>query len=141
MRKFLAIVALVVTLGACVATPKSADQQLAAVELVFTSLVEQLVEARNMGLIEDDELWACIQSTAVLIDRGLDTAHRYFNKGASIAIFIGTIQARVSALRRMEETGEHICGTNPGISSSHRGDTRRPDFGYGIQLHSIEDAG
>lgn len=140
MRKFLAIITFVVALGACVATPQSAEEQLAAVELTFTGLIEQLSEARNMGLIEDDTLWACIQTTAVLVDRGLDTAHRYFNRGASIALIIGAVQAQINALQRMEATGEHTCGNSPGVPSSHTGDTRSPKSGYGIQFDSDKDA-
>ena len=141
MRAFLAAMVLVITLGACVATPQTQEQQLAAVELTFTGLVEQLVEARTTGLIADDELWSCIQVTALAIDRGLDTTRRYLDRNASIAILIGTIQAQIRTLRRLEATGENICGNNRGIPSSHRHRIDRPDFGYGVQFHSNQDAG
>lgn len=106
-------------LGACVTTPKTPAEQLAAVELTFTGVVEQLVEARNVGIVEDDALWACMQLTARTIDTGLDAARRYLSRGQSIAIVVGTIQAQIKALKRLGTSGVDTCAGRYGRPTDH----------------------
>lgn len=109
MRMFLAAIVLAVTLGACANTPQTPQQNLAAVELAFTGLVEQLVEARNTGLINDDRVWHCAQSVVQGIDKGMDAAHMLIINHQSIALVLGNIQASIRQLRRLEATGENVC--------------------------------
>lgn len=115
MRKFLAAVVLAFALGACASTaPLTSQQQLAAVELTFTAIIEQLIAARNTGAIPDDDVWRCAQALAMNADSIFDNAHKYLVKGQSIAITLGIVQARVRELRRLYATGENICVNNSG---------------------------
>ncbi len=128
MRKLLAAVVLAFVLGACAGllkAPETPGQQLALAELSFTEIVNQLVEARNVGLIEDNTVWRCAQNIVSMTDKALDDARRYLAQDQSIAIFIGTVQANVRALRRLHETKENIC-VNRGSEPTH---FRRPFVG------------
>lgn len=107
MRRFFAVVVLLFTLSACATgPPPTPAQQLAAIELTFTGVVEQLTLARIDGIIEDDSVWRCVQQAIRALDNTLDAAHVALTRDVSAAIYIGSLRASLRVLRRMEQTGE-----------------------------------
>ncbi len=135
MRKFLAAIALAFVLGACAIVPQTPQQQLAAVELAFTGVVEQLIVARNTGLIPDTAVWRCAQTIARGIDGVLDAAHKYMADGRSIAIILGTAQGQLQDLRRIHAMGENVCVSARSNSTRFR---RTPD-GHEVGQHVQRD--
>ncbi len=143
MRKFLAAIALAFVLGACAITPQTPQtpqQQLAAVELAFTGIVEQLVVARNTGLIPDTIVWRCAQTIAKGIDSALDAAHRYMTDGQSIAIILGAVQGQLQDLRRIQAMGENVCVSASSNSTRFRRTPDSHEIGQHVQRDYENDA-
>ena len=136
MRKFLAAIAVTFALGACASlplqAPPTAEQQLAAIELAFSGVVEQLVSARVTGVITEDATWRCAQQFTRSIDEGFDSAHRYLVNNQSIAIVIGNLRVQLQQLQRIESTGENVCDSNGSNPSHFRHPPSEPPVGHRV---------
>ncbi len=140
MRKFLAAIALAFVLGACATIPQTPQQQLAAVELAFTGIVEQLIVARNTGLLPDAAAWRCAQTIARGIDGALDAAHKYIANGRSIAILLGTVQGQLQDLRRIQAIGENVCVSTSSNPARFRRALDSHEVGQHVQRDYENDA-
>ncbi len=140
MRKFLAAIALAFVLGACATIPQTPQQQLAAVELAFTGVVEQLIVARNTGLISDTAAWRCAQTIARGIDGALDAAHKYITNGQSIAVILGTVQGQLQDLRRIHARGENVCVSARSNPTRFRRTPNGHEVGQHVQRDYEDDA-
>lgn len=138
MRKLLAAIVLAFVLGACATL--SPQQQLAVAEKSFTEIVAQLTLARNEGLISDTALWNCAKTMASVIDNTFDQAHLALGRSQSIALYLGTTQSNVRALRRLYATGENICVNNSSQPSGYRRAPIGPSRDYRIQRDREYDA-